>query len=129
EDGRLTYAELDAVTARVAATLARHGIARDAPVAVLAERGARQLAALLGVMRAGAAYVCLDAGHPPARWLAHLDSSGARAVLADRPVPGLPGLVVALDDLDGPTAAQAALPPGPAAHDVAYILYTSGSTG
>ena len=127
--GGLTYGELSTLTARVAAVLRGYGAAADTPVAVLAERGSLQLAGLLGVMRSGSAYVCLDTSHPQSRLLAQLSGSGAEIMIADRSLPGFGGMIMPLDDLPASTSERTDQTSVPAADDVAYISYTSGSTG
>ncbi|MGW5733501.1 MULTISPECIES: amino acid adenylation domain-containing protein [Streptomyces] len=126
DGGRLTYAELDRATARVAQVLVAEGAATDEPVAVLAARGTQQLVALLGVLRSGAPYVCLDVEQPQGRLTAQLADSGARILLADRPQPEFTGTALRIGDL--PRAPAADLPlPAPA--DLSCLVYTSGSTG
>lgn len=126
DGGRLTYAELDRATARVADVLAARGATTDEPVAVLAARGTDQLVALLGVLRSGAPYVCLDVDQPQSRLTAQLDDSRARILLTDQARPGFTGAVIRIGEL--PQApAVAARPPEPV--DLACLVYTSGSTG
>ncbi|MDT0541526.1 MULTISPECIES: amino acid adenylation domain-containing protein [Streptomyces] len=126
DGGRLTYAELDRATARLAHALVAQGATTDEPVAVLAARGTEQLVALLGVLRSGAPYVCLDAEQPQSRLTAQLADSQARILLTDQPQPGFTGTAIRLGDL--PQAPTVRLqPPDPA--DLACLVYTSGSTG
>jgi amino acid adenylation domain-containing protein len=132
----LTYAELDARAARLAAWLRARGVGDEARVGVHLERGAPMIAALLAVLRAGGAYLPLDPAAPPERIREILDDAGARLVLTQRDRAGaLPAGVqaVALDD-PAFAAELAALPEdgpvAPAAPDaLAYVVYTSGSTG
>ncbi|MEU9559342.1 amino acid adenylation domain-containing protein [Streptomyces fumanus] len=126
DGGRLTYAELEGATARVAHALAGHGAGTDQPVAVLTGRGTGQLVALLGVLRSGAPYVCLDVEQPEHRLTAQLADSGARILLTDRPAPGFGGTVLHPGALP-PAPAVRPRPPEPA--DLACLVYTSGSTG
>lgn len=137
-DSRWSYARLSSEVDAVAAALRAVGIATGDRVAVMAERGSPLVAALLGVMEAGASYVPLDP-HLPADRLAYMaDDSRARLLLSqdtlrDSWLPKLP--VLRLNDLGaGVTApaqeAEAAPTPLPeASAGLAYILYTSGSTG
>ncbi|MFG2732310.1 amino acid adenylation domain-containing protein [Streptomyces canus] len=133
-DGKrtLTYAELDAAADRLAGHLARNGVARGDRVAVLMERSADLLTALLAIWRAGAAYVPVDVTHPAERITFLLKDCVPAAVLCtratlagvpeDTPVPPL-----VLDDL---AADGTRLPSVPVtADDIAYLMYTSGSTG
>ncbi|MFE9680703.1 amino acid adenylation domain-containing protein [Streptomyces sp. NPDC006285] len=142
-----TYARLVESVEEIAAALRTAGVAAGDRVAVLAERGAPLVAALLAVLDAGAAYVPLDPDLPAERLAYMAEDSRARLLigqsgLRDTWLPGLP--VLDLDDLragvqgeaaepDGGTGtgnATSALPdPATDAAGLAYILYTSGSTG
>ncbi|MEV6009053.1 amino acid adenylation domain-containing protein [Streptomyces sp. NPDC051976] len=123
-------AELTAVSAAIAAQLVSAGVRPGDAVGVCLTRDQRLPAALLAVWRAGAAYVPLDADHP-AQWLGRLaERAGVRVVLADE------GTAAAASAIDGtrlvvadPAAPPGALPAAPCAGDLAYVLFTSGSTG
>ncbi|MFC4854154.1 amino acid adenylation domain-containing protein [Actinophytocola glycyrrhizae] len=122
-DRWLTYAELADRATRIAAALRDRGTGIEEPVAVALPRGATLVAALLGVLKAGAAYLPVDAAHPRARNAMMLADSGARVVIADG--GDWPADVLSIDDL--PAAAPF---PCPARADtLAYLNYTSGSTG
>ncbi|CAB4893709.1 unannotated protein [freshwater metagenome] len=139
EEQAWTYAELDARSARIARELLRRGVGAEDVVGVAVPRSCDMVAALLGVMRAGAAYLPLDLDHPAERVAYMLEDAGVRAVLTtaalrdDLPaVDGLrPVLLDALPAGAAPAAATAAPDPaGPASiHAAAYVIYTSGSTG
>ena len=124
----VSYAELDRHAARLASRLRSSGVAPGDLVGILAERGPELIAAMLAVLKAGAAYVPMDPDAPATR-LAQL-SQGVRAVLAPAQFAGRmpPGpILVPLDDAqaepdDSPSAAANARAP-------AYVIYTSGSTG
>ncbi|MBO2458317.1 non-ribosomal peptide synthetase [Actinomadura violacea] len=139
-DERWTYARLDAEANKIARMLRARGVRAGEPVGVRLGRSARLAGALLGVLKAGAAYLPLDPVHPPERSAFMRADAGARLVLTERdlvePLDAKDeedGLIV----LDG-SAVRADLaatpdtpPPGVAVHpdDPAYIIYTSGSTG
>ena len=133
--GTLTYAELERRSARLANHLRRRGVGPEVPVGLLLERSAEMVVAVLGVLRAGGAYLPLDPHHPPERLRALLAEAGApvlvtQASLAAR-AEGCPCDVVRLD---ADAAAIAAEPEGaPAvrveARGAAYVIHTSGSTG
>jgi len=132
EQDNLSYRELDRRSDRLAAALRRlPGFGAEQPVGVLAHRGGRRIVALLGILKAGGAYLPLTPALPDERLGYILGDTGCRIVLTDEagrarldPLrPGIAVLIDALDaDADGPAASVA---PG----DLAYILYTSGSTG
>ncbi|MGP3910179.1 amino acid adenylation domain-containing protein [Nonomuraea sp. 10N515B] len=135
--GELTYAELASASARIAAAL-RTGPAApegDQVVAVCLPRDRRLPAALVGVARAGAAYVPLEPDHPAERLRHQLADSGATVVLAAddtvqvaRELAASTGATVLdLTDLAGLPMGDA--PPATTPDALAYVLYTSGSTG
>src|SRR5262245_18030355 len=111
DDGSWTFAELSEASARAAGALRARGVRRGDRVAVVVPDGRHAAQALLGAMRLGAIAVPLDPDSPPAR----LD-----AVLADCE----PAAVVA-GPLDGPAEPVAEVDP----HEVACLVYTSGTTG
>ncbi|MFD9690523.1 non-ribosomal peptide synthetase [Kitasatospora sp. NPDC059146] len=121
---RLSYRELDARAEALAARLRAVGVRRGDRVGVRVDRSAEQVTALLGVLKAGAAYVAVDPQDPPARATALLADAGARAVLAG---PDLTLTVLTGADASGAALSGPDTPPGP--EDTAYVAYTSGSTG
>ncbi|MFC6080471.1 amino acid adenylation domain-containing protein [Sphaerisporangium aureirubrum] len=131
-----SYAELDAQANRVARHLLELGAGPESVVGVCLDRGAALLPALLGVWRAGAAYVPLDPDHPGERLAQVLDDAGAELLvtqdsLADRAAAAHRGRTVLLDRDAALIAAHSAealdRPTDPDA--LAYVIYTSGSTG
>ncbi|MEV4202904.1 amino acid adenylation domain-containing protein [Micromonospora globbae] len=131
-DATLTYRQLTGRAAAVAARLADAGCRPGDLVAVVADKGWRQVVGVFGALLAGAAYVPVDTNQPPARRDLILSGAGIRHVLTeaaradgDWPTGVRP---IAVDDCDGP--APTALPQravGP--DDLAYVIHTSGSTG
>jgi amino acid adenylation domain-containing protein len=128
----LTYAEVDAWANRVAGELRARGAGRGDIVGIYVERDVALVPALLGILKAGAAYLPLDPVYPPERLAYMLQDTGAALLLAD---PGLPEIPAA-----GATALR--VPPRPSStesvervsvdvgpHDLAYVIFTSGSTG
>ncbi|MER5731788.1 amino acid adenylation domain-containing protein [Streptomyces sp. NPDC002138] len=136
-DGVLTYAALDQRSDAVAAALRGLGIGREDPVALVVERSPAGVAALWGILKAGAAYLPLDPAHPDARIAEVLRDSGARLCLTqrhllDRLAGFVPCPALAAEDVpDLPDLPDGSPPPapGPAAADLAYVMHTSGSTG
>ena len=136
-DRVLTYGELDRRAERLARRLAALGVVRGTPVAIALPRSIDLLVAMLAVLRAGGAYVPIDAGYPEDRLTFMLEDAAAplvvtRAALADRlPIPAGARLLA----LDAPAGAgvpaddTGAPLPATGAGDLAYITYTSGSTG
>ncbi|MFJ4602474.1 amino acid adenylation domain-containing protein [Streptomyces griseoluteus] len=128
----LTYRELDALTDSVAAELTARGIGPEDRVAVALPRDRELLVTLLGVLKAGAAYVPLDPDYP-ARRLTHMVEDSRPRLLLTTPevrerLPGLPVPCVHVGDLvQGTASAPAPGDPDPA--HPAYVIYTSGSTG
>ncbi|MFI5895174.1 amino acid adenylation domain-containing protein [Actinoplanes sp. NPDC051513] len=114
EDEQLTYAELDARSARLARSLAARGAGPGEVVAVALPRSADLIIALVGVLRSGAAYLALDLDHPQERLQYMLDDARPLCTITAADLPG-----------DGPQAEPRE--PGPL--DAAYVIYTSGSTG
>ena len=127
---RLTYREVDVRANRLAHRLRAHGVGPGSLVAVHLPRDADLAPALIGVLKAGAAYVPLDPAHPVDRLAALLTDTGAPvlvtcAELAPRLAGGFAGTVV----LTG-GAGPADEPPAVAGlDDRAYVIFTSGSTG
>ncbi|PCC73750.1 amino acid adenylation domain-containing protein [Nannocystis exedens] len=130
EAGSWTYAELDRHADAVAAELLRRGARRGSLVAVCADRSPELLAGLLGVLKAGAAYVPLDPDHPRERLAFMLEDCGARLILAQRRLAeALPAPAEAIIVLDERLPAVAPAPVDVTPDDLIYVMYTSGSTG
>ncbi|HEY2157934.1 MAG TPA: amino acid adenylation domain-containing protein [Isosphaeraceae bacterium] len=135
EGRRMTYLELD-VRADFAARLLREsGIGPGEIVGLCIERSPALLVGLLGVLKAGSAYLPLDPLHPGERLAAMLRDAGASALLVDRAsrglVAGFDGMILVIDaDDDAPLLDPAEpLPPSTTSDGLAYCIYTSGSTG
>jgi amino acid adenylation domain-containing protein len=140
-----SYGALDDTSNRLAHRLHAAGLERGDVVAVYAQRAASLLPALLGVLKAGGAFVILDPEHPPDRLAAQLRQAAPRVWLqlesagdvpaALRPAIDLVSCVLTLPSQPAAAAvmladqpAQAlATTPGP--DDVAYVAFTSGTTG
>ena len=139
-EGRsLTYRQLEARAARVADRLRATGIGRGRFVGLLAQNGFEMFIGMLGILRAGGAYLPLDPDYPAER-LAHiLEDAGVKVILVQNQVAGaLPKTVsedsririVHLDEdgvVERPSPNSDSPPDNP--DDYAYIIYTSGSTG
>lgn len=136
EDMRLTYAELDIASRWVAAALWKQGAEAGDRVAVALPKGWEQVAAVLGVLRGGLAYVPVDPALPRDRAHALFDISGARHAVTS------PALITALewpDDVTPLALSIEAFRPSEAVSawcdvdvdpaSAAYIIFTSGTTG
>jgi len=143
-DTRVTYAELDARTNRLAWRLRERGVRPGAFVGVCLGRGPDLVAALLATLKVGAAYVPIDPAYPQSRVAQILDDAAPAAILVQestRHVPassvapllaidaeGAPGTSV--DSCQEAMAEAKAAPSAPVHYQsLAYVMYTSGSTG
>ncbi|MER5642789.1 amino acid adenylation domain-containing protein, partial [Kitasatospora sp. NPDC002227] len=132
----LTYAELDSRAEHLAAVLAGSGVAAETPVVVLMDRSVELVTALLAVGKAGGVYVPLDDRHPAERLRQITADTGAALVLLDpahrdHPLAAeapCPVLVLDGSAFDGPRTVRTRRP---AVHpeQLAYVMFTSGSTG
>ncbi len=134
QDQSLTYAELDARAEQFASRLRALGAGRDVLIGIYLERSLEMMIGLLGILKSGSGYVPLDPTYPKER-LAYMlqDSQAPILVTQVRMLDRLPphqATVVCVDDAS-PAADQAASTPNqaPSSEDLAYVLYTSGSTG
>ncbi|WP_043750508.1 non-ribosomal peptide synthetase [Imhoffiella purpurea] len=127
ETGSLTYAELDRLGNGIAHDLIARGLQPEEAVAVLGVRSILGIAGILGILKAGGAYVALDERWPRTRIEATLDWAEIRHVLTALPMAELPASRTRIDPGQiAPVrdAVDRARPEG-----LAYILFTSGSTG
>jgi amino acid adenylation domain-containing protein len=132
-DAELTFGELRAQTDAVASALVALGVQTGDRVAIAGRRSMPVIAAILGVLKARAAYLPIDAATPSGRIEYLLRDSGARVVLAGpgAEIGAVSGEVEVLQIEDVIQTARG-VPQGlaaPALSDLAYLLYTSGSTG
>lgn len=133
-DAKLTYRELMDDAYRLAHRLIELGAAANTLIAVVAERGTEQIAAVLGVSRCGAAYLPIDPQWPAARRQQLLDQGRVRIVVTTprlRDELDWPQNVTTVTFADAEVRGAAAVPPqtAPAPGDLAYVIFTSGSTG
>lgn len=135
----LSYRELARRSHAAAHWLVREGAGAESVVALLAERGPDLLAAMIAVQRVGAAFLNLDPDQPPARLATILGSSCARVLLTGRAQSAMVGAlleplverihVAELEDVVSPAATKPARAAPRAASSLAYLVYTSGSSG
>ena len=132
--GPITYRELDELSNRLACWLKSHGARSNALVAVVMEKGWEQVVAVLGILKAGAAYLPIDAGLPAERLQKLLNHGEVSIALTqDRHIgniqwpEGAEALALSQEEL---RALPSDRPSGDIRReDLAYVIYTSGSTG
>ena len=132
---RLTYRELNEEANRLAHYLRRRGVAAEQRVGICVERGTEMIIGMLGILKAGAAYVPMDPGYPKQRLEyiaedAHINLLVTQASLLEQ-MPEHRAGVVCLDRDRQEIAAEskADLDAIIAGENLAYVIYTSGSTG
>jgi amino acid adenylation domain-containing protein len=134
-DGVLSYQEVDRAANRLARRLREAGITREDRVGIYLTRRATWVIGIIGILKAGAAYVPVDPGYPQERVRFMLEDSGAAIVVTEQSLAQLISPSVETVDLDRllevPTSAEddarVDVPSEPG--DLAYVIYTSGSTG
>ncbi|MFI2710538.1 amino acid adenylation domain-containing protein [Micromonospora sp. NPDC018662] len=135
-DVALSYAELDARVDAMAARLGERGVGPESAVAVLQQRAVDLVVSLLAVVRAGGYYVPLNTRYPTARMGLIVRDVGAQVLLTDRALDeryrsrewaGTAQVLVVDEPVDASPAPVPAVPCHP--DQLAYVMYTSGSTG
>ncbi|MFJ4780714.1 amino acid adenylation domain-containing protein [Streptomyces sp. NPDC088762] len=127
-DTSLTYRELDARAERLAHGLLARGVTPGDRVGICLERTTELVVAMIGVLKAGAAYVPTDPAYPADRLVHTAQDAGLALVITRAPeYPGEAGTAVTPDELTGAPARP--LPAAGTPDDPAYVIYTSGSTG
>lgn len=132
---RLTYEELNARANRLARRLLASGVRRGAPIGLALERGAGAIVALVAILKAGCAYVPLVPELPAQRLAAQIDEAAIDVVVTAEPLldrlPRVGVRFVCIDRDAATIAAESGADPAAAAQldELAYVLFTSGSTG
>lgn len=125
-DQTLTFAELNRAANNLAGALLQNGVRKGDRVAFILGRTSHVFSAMLGIMKAGCAFIPVDPEYPAERVRHILDDSGARFILTRGAGDFENGLDI--DQLlENDSPANPGLDVGP--DDLAYIIYTSGSTG
>jgi amino acid adenylation domain-containing protein len=135
DHGCVTYRDLNGRSNQLAHYLREMGVGPEVRVAIAMDRGIDLLTAILGVLKAGGAYLTLDPSHPEERLSYMLQDAAVSVVLTQHDLvdtlPNSMGLVISVDSArptidtqrdDNPAVATAS-------PNIAYIIYTSGSTG
>ena len=135
EEKRLTYAELNWRANQLAHYLKRLGVGPEVLVGLFMERSVEMMVGLLGILKAGAAYVPLDPGFPKERLAFMIEDANVPVLLSQgklvTELPSPQARIVCIDS-DWKTIAQEStenLVGGATSDDLAYVIYTSGSTG
>ncbi len=129
---RWSYRDVAAFSNQVARTLVTAGCGRGDRVAFVLPKCPRTIAAMIGILKAGCAYVPIDPASPPARASAIVRSADPKVILTDdshSSVLADPVSATILDISKLPPAERDCIDVPVRSEDMAYILYTSGSTG
>ena len=136
-ESRLTYAEIDRRAELLARQLRQLGVRANHVVGVCLERRAQMIVGLLGILKAGAAYLPLDPGYPAERLQYMLEDAAPALVLTQETLravlPSTAAQVVSIDTLlEAPAMSVGESEPlqvSETAESLVYLIYTSGSTG
>ncbi len=130
-EGRgVTYGELDEAANRLAHLLVRHGAGPGQYVALLFHRSAEAIAAILAVLKTGAAYLPIDPAAPGERIEFMVADAGPVAAVSTADLAArLDGCGLPVIDVNDAAAQPVTTLPAPSPDDIAYIIYTSGTTG
>jgi amino acid adenylation domain-containing protein len=135
EEQQLTYAQLNACANQLAHHLRTLGVGPEVPVAICMEHCPEMVVGVLGILKAGGAFLPLDPAYPKERLAFMLQDARAPAVLTRKhwleSLPDYGGRVVCLDSGWEAIARESEKNPvsGATARNLAYVIYTSGSTG
>lgn len=127
QHGYMSYAELNAAANRLAAALVERGVTAERIVAVNLPRGWELVAAVLAVLKSGAAYLPLDPALPAERRAYQLATAGATLLIGTHSPDGVDVLDPSAPELAEHSVRNPAVAVEPG--DLAYVIFTSGSTG
>lgn len=134
-ENRVLYSELNARANQIARYLCKSGVREEDIVGICTPRTPEMIAAMLGVWKAGAAYLPLDPEYPEERLLFMLKDTDARIVLTEQKlvqkVGGSAAAVLCIDEEQNQIASESSddIDLASGSHRLAYVIYTSGSTG
>jgi amino acid adenylation domain-containing protein len=134
-DGDFTFNELNQLSSNLAEELVDHGVGVESPIALYLEKSRWTPVAILGVLKAGATFVLLDASHPSARLQTICEDSQSSLVLASSSLlskaTDLSSCVIEIGDrlLTYRTLTVRSQTVEVSSNNAAYIVFTSGSTG
>ncbi len=128
----LTYKELDEKSNKLAHTLRASGVIENTPVGIVADKSIEIITGILAILKAGGGYVPLDPDYPLQRMNYIICDSGCRIILIQDKFSDLDIRGATMISLDSPTSFSddnKDLPTNSKSSDLAYIMYTSGTTG
>ncbi|GKZ25564.1 nonribosomal peptide synthase [Aspergillus brasiliensis] len=136
-DGTFTYAEVDDLSSRLAARLTRMGVTSEHIIPIYSPRSRWTVIAILGVLKTGAAFTLLEVSHPMNRLQEVCKQIDASVIIAPAshatPAANLAPILIVLDNITSMTPGQSESPlavrMSPASEALAYLTFTSGSTG
>src|ERR1700728_4269459 len=133
DNQEVSYRELNNRANQIARALKKRGVEPNDLVGICADRCTDMLAALLGIMKSGAAYVPLDSQYPGDRLLLMLEDSRLRVLVTQTTLASkfstFRGDILCLDGTELAQEPTGDVPAPVAAENTAYVIYTSGSTG
>ncbi|MCX6316090.1 MAG: amino acid adenylation domain-containing protein [Bacteroidetes bacterium] len=129
---QLSYRELNEKAARLGVLLQQQGVKPDTLVGLLMEKSVNMVVAIMGILKAGAAYLPMDTAYPEDRIVYLLQDSNAAALITDadsKPVHAFKGAVIPFSETVLQQAEPAKLVRQYQPDHLAYVIYTSGTTG
>ncbi len=133
KDTRITYRQLDQEADKIAAQLLQQGIQKNDIVGLCIERSHHMIIGLLGILKAGAAYLPLDPSYPSERISYILDNAFAKALLTETSLKSqftdVSIVTYTIEDIQHIIPTTHTILPKVQGSDLAYVIYTSGSTG
>ncbi|HKQ93212.1 MAG TPA: amino acid adenylation domain-containing protein, partial [Blastocatellia bacterium] len=134
-DRQMSYGELNARANQLAHYIMAQGVGPEVVVGLCVERSPEMLVGLLGIMKAGGAYLPLDSTYPPERLSYMLEDAAVKHLVTQQNLlaglPGSQGRAICLDTEWGDISRSSAENPASVVtpENLAYVIYTSGSTG
>jgi amino acid adenylation domain-containing protein len=134
-DGNFTYRELDTLSTKLANHLAELGVAPEMLVPICFDKSSFAIVSMLGILKAGGAFVAIDPSYPASRIQAIIKATNASIVVAEPAhchlFEGIMKRIVAIDPklADELPRAPGVARPQPCPSNTAYVVFTSGSTG
>ncbi|KAA6447679.1 non-ribosomal peptide synthetase [Bacillus swezeyi] len=133
ENVRYTYQEADELSDRMSACLREQGVRHDEPIGLMVHRSAEMVIAILGILKSGCPYLPIDVHLPAERIRYMVENSGTKLVVAnsDHRFTVQNEKILLLEEML--QFSERSVPPNrssaPSSKDLAYVLYTSGTTG